>query len=154
MSEKRIFFLLNQAQHKMLKFSDKFFSEKVGVTSAQMSALFFLDKNDGCLLKELSLGIKLNNSAVTGLVGRMEKAGLAEKKPCKNDGRSFRVYLTEKSREALVKAYPLLEKSNSTMTENFSKEEIETVLKFLNHIVDLKDLKEESLSLNKEKKKK
>ncbi len=141
MSEKRLFFLLNQAQHKMLKFSDKYFSENIGVTSAQMSALFFLDKNDGCLLKELSQGIKLNNSAVTGLVGRMEKAGLAERKQCENDGRSFRVYLTDKSREALIKAYPLLEKSNSIMTENFNKEEIKTVLKFLNHIVDFKEEK-------------
>ncbi len=139
MSEKRLFFLLNQAQHKMLKFSDKYFSENIGVTSAQMAALFFLDKNDGCLLKELSRGIKLNNSAVTGLVGRMEKAGLAERKQCENDGRSFRVYLTDKSRDALIKAYPLLEKSNRIMTENFNKEEIKTVLKFLNHIVDFKE---------------
>ena len=112
MNDNRIYFLLNQAQHKMLKIADKYLSKYLGVTSAQFSALFFLDKNNGCLLKELSHGIKLNNSAVTGLVNRMEKAGLAKKKQCVNDGRAFRVYLTDKSKNALIKAHPMLEKSN------------------------------------------
>ena len=142
MEDRRIFFLIHRAQRRLQKISNKLFIESLGVSSAQMAAIFFLLKNDGCLLKELSEGLDLNNSAITGLVNRMDKAGLIKKEKCAEDGRAFRIFLTNKSKDLAPKAFPLMQESNKIITKNFSEEEVNIVIRFLNEIVRLEVVKQ------------
>jgi DNA-binding MarR family transcriptional regulator len=68
--DRRILLMLNHAQHRMEKRANRELKEIAGITLVQGGALAFLLKNDGCLLKEISAGLRLNNSAITGLVER------------------------------------------------------------------------------------
>ncbi len=133
--DKRLFFLMNMAQHKLYKHVDQRCEKTLGITVTQVAAMFLLAKNEGCLLKELSQSLSLNNSAVTGLANRMEKNGLIRKQPCENDGRASRIFLTALGKSKLTTAFPLLQEMNDAITEEFTNEEIDTVVRFLNHLI-------------------
>ncbi|MDY6905994.1 MAG: MarR family winged helix-turn-helix transcriptional regulator [Thermodesulfobacteriota bacterium] len=133
--DRRIFFLMYRAQRKLQKMANKVFAESLGVSAAQTAALFFLMNNDGCLLKELSAGLDLNNSAITGLVNRMEKAGLIKKKKCPEDGRAFRLLMTQKAKNLIPRAFSLLQEANRLLVNDLSETEINTIVRFLNGII-------------------
>jgi MarR family transcriptional regulator, organic hydroperoxide resistance regulator len=129
--DRRLFFLLHRAQHAALRFADRELIRRLQITSAQLGALFFLRKNDGCLLKELSRGLALNNSAITGLVDRMAAQDLVERRPCDRDGRAFRVFMTPLGREKVEAGFPLLREWNDQLKEDFTDDQLETVYRFL-----------------------
>ena len=128
--------MLNRAQHSLNKRANRELMAISGISVTQGGALAFLIKNDGCLLKELSGGLGLNNSAITGLVERMAKAGLVEKRTCDQDSRSFRVHITEKGLEAAVNSLSLLKKLNDKIEKSFTTEELDVVIRFLNFLAD------------------
>jgi len=142
----RIFFLINRSRHVLLKWADAILVEELSVTSAQLAALFLLEKEDGCLLKELSRGLGLNNSAITGLVSRMEKAGLIEKHSSPEDGRAFQVYVTAKGARTAAAALPLIDRFNELAAEGFTKEEMETVCRFLGSVIEKVSRADDSLA--------
>jgi DNA-binding MarR family transcriptional regulator len=89
------------------------------------------------MLKEISAGLGLNNSAITTLVDRMEKGGLVTRESCSVDGRSYRIHLTEKAKSIGLKAIPVAKELNSMLAEGFSDEEIDTVIRFLDSIISI-----------------
>ena len=132
--DNRLFFLMNMAQHRMFKYTDNQCEAQLGISVTQVAAMLFVAKQEGCLQKELSGALGLNNSAVTGLAGRMEKKGLITRQSCEQDGRASRLYLTETVRKQLPAVFPLLKELNTILTEDFSEAEINTVIRFLNHV--------------------
>ena len=137
MSEHRFFYLMHTAHHAMFKQAEKQCMTHLNISCVQLSALFYLQKNDGCLLKELSSGLSLNNSAITGLVTRMISGGLVVKKNCELDARAFRIFMTTKAREVLPTGFSLLKQFNKKIAEQFSDEEIEIVAKFLQSMTQM-----------------
>lgn len=137
MSDQRLFYLMHMAHHSMFKQADKQCKSHLDISCVQLSALFFMQKNDGCLLKELSSGLALNNSAITGLVTRMISSGLVEKKHCEQDARAFRIYMTQKARTILPQGFALLQQFNQKIAGHFSSDEIAIVAKFLQTMTKL-----------------
>lgn len=137
MQEQRLFYLLHKAHRQLFKYADSLCLEELGVTSTQLSAIFYLMKEDGCLMKELGQGLSLNNSGVSGLVARMEKLQLVKRTPCQQDGRSFRVYLTNKAKLLIPDGYRLLNKVNKEVERDFSAQELTAVLRFLETMSNL-----------------
>jgi DNA-binding MarR family transcriptional regulator len=125
------------AQHRMFKFADTHCENRLGIPVTQAAALMFIAKNEGCLQKALSQALGLNNSAVTGLVGRMLKNEIIERKPCEEDGRASRLFLSEKGKSKLPEIFPLIQEVNEKLSEEFSKEELEIVSRFLNKVIDI-----------------
>lgn len=136
MADKRLFFLLNRARHAALKCADQTMIRELGVTSSQLGVLYFLRKNDGCLLKELSEGLGLNNSAITGLADRMEAIDLVERRADEADGRAFRLFLSPLGRARAEASLPLLKELNARIEKDFSAAELETVARFLETVVE------------------
>jgi len=134
--DKRLFFVINKAQQKIFRHFGRRAEKHLGVSPVQIGALFFVDKNKGCLLKELSSGLDLQNSAITGLVARMEKAGLLQRKTCTDDARATRIYLTKKASSILENAKPLLVAMNQDLSKGFSEAEMLVVLRFLNKLIE------------------
>lgn len=135
MTEPRFFYLLHRAQHALLKYSEHHLGEELGVTPAQLGALFFLRKSEGCQLKDLSRGLGLNNSAITGLVHRMEAQGLVLRRPCEDDGRAFRLFMTPLGREKAEAGIPLVREMNELLREDFTEEELEIAARFLQTVM-------------------
>jgi DNA-binding MarR family transcriptional regulator len=128
---------LNQAQHLLSKRVDAELAGALGIKTAQLGAVFFLLEHDGCMLKEISAGLGLNNSAITTLVVRMEKGGLLTRESCSVDGRSYRIHLTNKAKSIGQKAIPVAKELNSMLAQGFSDEEIDTVIRFLDSIISI-----------------
>ena len=145
MEHKQLFFLIQRAQHCLNKMGDKVFQQVLGVSSAHLSALFYLMRHNDCLLKDLSAGLDLNNSAVTGLIRRMEMADLVVKRSCEQDGRAFRVKLTEKGLNVAKDASPILQKIHKLLSSDFTNGEMDTIIRFLATIIAVKEVEEVSI---------
>lgn len=133
--DKRLFFLINMAQHRVFNFAETESEKRVGLSVTQSTALMFIAKNEGCLQKALAEATGLHQSAVTGLIARMIKNGLIDRKPCSEDGRASRLYLSDKGHEKLPNIFPLIRELNEQLTHDFSAAEIDTVTRFLNKVI-------------------
>ena len=115
-------------------------SETIGVPVGQITALLALGARDGCQPKELGFFLNLNKSGITGLTDRMEKNDLLKKIPDENDGRASRLFISGKGKDILQKAKPIIKAQNLKLQQGFSDDEIETVVRFLSHVSDTKNL--------------
>lgn len=131
----RLFHLIAQARQNLFRSADKVFLDALGVSGTQVVALFAIEREPGCLLKDLASQLQLKNSAITSLVVRMEENGLIVKQPCSIDGRASRLNVSGKGKAVLAKAYPLLNAINVQLKNGFSEAEIGIVARFLNHAI-------------------
>ena len=120
----------------MFKYAETQTEERLGTSVTQTAALMFIGKKEGCLQKELAKMLGLNHSAITGLVGRMIKNNLIYRQACQDDGRASRLFLTPQGKNKAPQIKPLIQELNTKLTNDFSDAEIDTVLRFLNNIVD------------------
>ena len=132
----RLILLLTQARHRLMTNLDKSLLETVGVSSAQTAALFYLMENNGCLLRQLSQGLLLDNSAITGMVDRLEKKSFVKRRNSTSDRRAINIYLTDAGKEAAAKALPIVKKYNKTIKKGFSSDEVDAFKRILNSVIE------------------
>ena len=130
--EDRLIFLISKVYQKLIINLQKSFSESgVVVTPIQVMLLFFLQKNNGSSLTQISQGLMLENPTVTGLIDRLEKSGYVKRSDHPNDRRVYLVHLTEKGKKIANKALPIVKRLNEEVKKGYSKEEIEAFKKVL-----------------------
>ncbi len=130
--EDRFIFLISKVCQKLILNLQKAFSESgIEVTPIQAMLLFFLQKNDGSSLTQISQGLMFENPTVTGLIDRLEKLGYVKRSDHPNDRRVYLIYLTEKGKKVANKALPIVKRLNEQIKEGYSKEEIEGFKKVL-----------------------
>jgi DNA-binding MarR family transcriptional regulator len=130
--EDRFIFLISKVCQKLIIILQKTFSESgVEVTPIQVMLLFFLQKNDGSSLTQISQGLMLENPTVTGLIDRLEKLGYVKRSDHPNDRRVYLVHITEKGNKVANKALPIIKKLNEQIKEGYSKSEIDDFKKVL-----------------------
>lgn len=134
--DKRLFFMLNRARSVLYRYADSHVDRAIGVPAAQVSVLFALEKMRNVTMQDLGRTLGLNNSAMTGLVQRMGEAGLVERVQSPTDARAAQLLMTPLGLEKLQQAKPLLGKLNTQLAEGFNKEELDTVVRFLNTVVE------------------
>ena len=131
-AEDRLIFLISKVCQKLMINLQKAFSENgVQVTPVQVGLLFFLQKNDGSSLTQISQGLMLENPTVTGLIDRLENLGYVKRADHPSDRRVYLVYLTEKGNLVANKALPIVKKLNEEIKKGYSREEIEGFKKVL-----------------------
>jgi DNA-binding MarR family transcriptional regulator len=99
-ADRRLIFLLNAGQRRVQRWIEAKMAAKGGLTAAQSGALFFLGEKDGALIGEAADALDLAPSAMTGLIDRMARADLVERRADPKDGRAMRLQLTDKGRAA------------------------------------------------------
>jgi len=130
--EDRFIFLISKVCQKLIINLQKAFSESgVEVTPIQVMLLFFLQKNDGSSLTQISQGLMLENPTVTGLIDRLEKLGYVKRSDHPNDRRVYLVHITERGNKVANKALPIIKKLNEQIKEGYSKSEIDDFKKVL-----------------------
>ncbi|MFH1243309.1 MAG: MarR family transcriptional regulator [Pseudomonadota bacterium] len=132
----RLIFLLGQARHRLMTNLDRSLLDTASITTAQSGALFYLMENNGCLLRELSKALMLDNSAITGMVDRLENKNFVERRTSSRDRRAINVYLTDKGLEAATKALSIARRYNNTIMKGFSSDEIDVFRRILQSIID------------------
>jgi DNA-binding MarR family transcriptional regulator len=130
--EDRFIFLISKVCQKLIINLQKAFSESgVEVTPIQVMLLFFLQKNDGSSLTQISQGLMLENPTITGLIDRLEKLRYVKRSDHPNDRRVYLVNITEKGNRVAKKALPIIKKLNEQIKEGYSKGEIDDFKKVL-----------------------
>ncbi len=130
--EDRLIFLISKVYQKLIINLQKAFSESgVEVTPIQVMLLFFLQKNNGSSLTQISQGLMLENPTVTGLIDRLEKLGYVKRSNHPDDRRVYLIYLTEKGNMVAKRALPIIKKLNEEIKVGYSKDEIDAFKKVL-----------------------
>lgn len=133
--DRRLLFVLQRAARVALVHANARVGEHMDVSVAQLAALSYIRRHPGCGLTELADLLDANKSAITGIVRRLERAGLVKRAPNPKDARGSLLTTTAKADRLRDKARPVFREVISDMTEGFDEEQIETVLRFLNGIV-------------------
>lgn len=131
--DRRLFFVLDRAHAQIAKHADARLQSAAGIRSAQAAALVYLGYHNDCLLSELAEGVGHNNSAITGLVGRMEKAGLVTRADSRLDRRAKIVSLTEKGWAVREQVMDAMRSFNELLTKGLSESETAAVFKFISN---------------------
>jgi DNA-binding MarR family transcriptional regulator len=130
--EDRFIFLISKVCQKLIINLQKSFSESnIEVTPIQVMLLFYLQKNNGLSLTQISQGLMLENPTVTGLIDRLEKSGYVKRSDHPDDRRVYLVHITEKGNKVANKALPIIKKLNEQIKEGYSKSEIDDFKKVL-----------------------
>ncbi|MDB5456011.1 MAG: MarR family transcriptional regulator [Caulobacter sp.] len=129
--DRRLVFLLNAGHRRVQRWIEAKMAAKGGLTAAQSGALFFLGQKDGALIGEAAEALDLAPSAMTGLIDRMARAELVERRPDPKDGRALRLHLTDKGLAARDEAKAGLADLNDHLTAGFSDAEIAVVARWL-----------------------
>jgi len=123
------------AQRKLFNYVDKACEDALDTSVTQLAALLYIVKHSGCLQKDVAKALSLNKSAVTGLIVRMEKNELLERFVSDEDARAIKLYPTPSGVQKTLDLMPFIDELNELFSEDFTEEEINTVLKFLNFVI-------------------
>lgn len=105
-----------------------------GLSSAQAGLVLFLGKSDGAGIGDAAEALDVAPSAMTGLVDRMTRAGLVERRPDPRDGRGQRLHLTEQGWSARNDAVRVLGELNARMGEGLSEADARTIARWLESV--------------------
>ncbi|RKQ69285.1 MarR family transcriptional regulator [Litorimonas taeanensis] len=129
--DRRLFFVLDRVHTRLAQQAETLLSKGSNVSRSQALVLVFLGYNDNCRMSDLADGTGRNNAAVSGLVERMEKAGLVERRPSYGDRRVKTVALTPQGWAKREDVMNDVRDFNAQLVKGLNEKEVETVLKFL-----------------------
>jgi DNA-binding MarR family transcriptional regulator len=110
--------------------------DALGISASQLATLQYVSKSPGCSLTNLANLLDLNKSAVTGLVQRMERDGILRRAPDPSDGRASLLFVTSKGEDVRARSGALIRRLNGELTKGFEPDEVETVIRFLNALIE------------------
>lgn len=123
-------FELGLAARKIYKYYNNKYSE-FGITVPQSFILFALMEQDGQNVKDLACRLSLDSPAITGLLDRLEKEELVERRNDPEDRRALKVYLTGKGRDLAGDIFKTAADFNKELNAAFNDEEKKALKKLL-----------------------
>jgi len=90
---------------------------ELNITLGQSFVLFRLLENDGSNVKDIAAAVQLDPPAITGLVDRLAKEGMVERKVDPDDRRTTNIFLTALGRETAQKAGVIAVEFNEAMKQ-------------------------------------
>jgi DNA-binding MarR family transcriptional regulator len=125
--ELRLYHRLQLAAHAVAKDSDRRMQQAAGMSTAQVAVLSVVAGGDAVAQRDVARALGVNESAVTGMVGRLERAGLLRRNRHGIDGRSHALELTAAGRQALARSARAFTAVNATIEATLSDAEMEVV---------------------------
>jgi len=120
--DRRLFLLIEIVSRRLAREADARLRTEAHVSASQAAVLFLLLRRGERRMGEIGELLALNPPAVTGLIGRMAKAGLVEKRSCSDDRRGAMVSLSEAGRQAGEIADAILKDYNAALSERLGAE--------------------------------
>jgi DNA-binding MarR family transcriptional regulator len=112
--DQRLFFLLQQAAHRLRVAADRRCLAAAGITTAQLGALFAV-REGGLTQRDLAARLGQRESAVTAMVARLADAGLLGRRAHPREHRAVVLELTPAGEEALARVAPEIEDFNTRL---------------------------------------
>ena len=105
-----------------------------GLTPTQFFLLTALYEEDGLLISALARKVALDRATLTGLLDRLERDGLTERRADPEDRRAIRVHLTAKAEELREALTGLYHDNNGMFLSLLSREEKEVFERVVNKL--------------------
>jgi MarR family transcriptional regulator, organic hydroperoxide resistance regulator len=105
------------------------------VKPAYLGSLFVLWKEDGLKVVELGRRSGLETSSMTGLIDRMERDGLLERRDDPSDRRVQLIYLTQKGREVMQPALAAVDQVLADVFEGIPQEDLSKATDVLKRVL-------------------
>ncbi|MCA1054239.1 MarR family transcriptional regulator [Rossellomorea aquimaris] len=128
-------FLLSVSQNKVFKYFSKLLEEH-GVTPAQYGVLNCLWREGQLSPKQIGTMVYLEAPTISGILDKMQKAGLIERSVDPNSRRNVLVSATPKAYELREKIEAATRTMNEKVLENLSETEKEGLKKGLESIIN------------------
>jgi DNA-binding MarR family transcriptional regulator len=114
---------------------DQAIADHVGMNRTDMRCLDLIDQAGGMTAGELARAAGLTTGAVTAVIDRLEKAGMARRVPDPADRRRVRLEVTPKLWERTGPLMiPFLDESQAIL-DDYSTEELERFAEFLRRVI-------------------
>jgi DNA-binding MarR family transcriptional regulator len=107
------------------------FSEDGVTITPHSRILFLLKRKNGQTMSELSQVLTLDNSTLTGLVDRLERAGFVKRNASTADRRASHVFITDKGGGEIERARAVINRVNEQIKADFTESEVEAFKKIL-----------------------
>ena len=128
----RLIFLVFTAQQKLRNYlKNELTKEGIRITTPQGGILALLKQNNGRTMTELSQILSIDNSTITGLIDRLEKAGFAKRNSNPNDRRVSQIFITPEGIDEVTRSFSVFKKVNEELKSGFSSEEMDIFKKVL-----------------------
>ena len=105
--------------------------EKYDLTPPQFALLAFLWQQDGLTQAELSEKGQIDRSTIGGLIDRLERNGLLERRQHPQDRRAYRIYLTEQGMAMENTLSECAERSLKRFTSGLNEDEVKELRRML-----------------------
>ncbi len=135
-------FLLTRAARSMKRALEARLSP-YSITATQYLVLDFLRQHDGAPLSLLGRKLYFDNPTITGVVDRMERDELVERRRIAGDRRVINVFLTESGKALAHKTGDLGESINREATGKLSPDQLADFMRMLNTIWQTMNEKED-----------
>lgn len=107
-----------------------------GITPEQWGIICVLQKDKKTNQKELSKTIDRDQTTVVRMVNNLQSKGIIKKVINDTDKRSHFITLTNQGEELKLKLIPIVQQAHETVTNGFTKEQLETLHNLLNQLYD------------------
>ena len=112
----------------------------LGVTQARWSTMVYLyNGGEGLTQRELAGIMAIENPTLVRLLDSLEQQKMLERRPCPNDRRARRLYLTDSGREFMNILTLRADKLRDALLEGISDEDIDRTVRVFHRILENAD---------------
>jgi len=132
----RLLFLLSVAQQAVRNHTNKALAaEGVRVTLAQSGVLFLLKQQDRRMMSEIGKILGIENSAMTGMIDRLEKSGFVTRQTDPEDRRALLICVTAAGLEEADRAKPVIRRVNEAIRSSCGEQDLEGFKRVIDEIL-------------------
>ena len=106
----------------------------LGLTLPQFFVLTALWREDGLNFRDLRQRVSVDGATLTGIVDRMEKSELVERRQDPTDRRATRIYLTMKGRLLLPQTFRVVNELDGALRQPFGEDEMQVFEQILHKL--------------------
>ena len=129
--------LLAKAEQAHLQYTrNRYSQEGLDITPVQWLVLYTLYKKDNEIITQLAKRCYLDNSTITGVIDRLEKAGYVAREPLEGDRRVYKIVLLPKAHEIRKRVAQINNGILAKMSEGCTEKEIKVFRKVLLNIFE------------------
>ena len=133
----RLIYLISMAHLALRTHIHSLLTEsRIRLTVPQATVLFLLIEQDGRMMSELGQFIGVDNSAMTGLIDRLEKGGFVRRETKQEDRRALLIRITPEGRNEAGRAAKIIRGVNEKIKADLKADQIEVFKGILGGIVE------------------
>ncbi len=136
-NEDRLIYLITMSHLALRNHIHSILAEQgVRLTVPQATVLFLLKEQDGRMMSELGQVLGVDNSAMTGLIDRLEKARFVRREAKREDRRALLIRITAEGREEASKAARIIRGVNEKIKSGMGPAQLKAFTEVLRSILE------------------